>query len=189
MRQATRRILITPLRWGLRALVERHPALRDLSRDHHVALLHAQAMQASVGAGPREALAAVRAFLDYWTGPFSDHLEEEMRHVVPRSSEGSLQGRFNMVEEMLRTAVDQLRITLMDPQFFRPSILKVIQGLRTHVNFCEATLFEDVEDALDEAGMAQLGAEATAFRRERRPGAIGLQRTEPTYIAGAPPPA
>jgi len=168
--------------------VERHPALRDLSRDHHVVLLHAQRMQKAVETGPKEALAAVRAFLDYWTGPLSDHLEEEMRYVVPRCQEGSLQGRFNMIEEGLRTAVDQLRITLMDPQFFRPSILAVHKQLRTHVNFCEATLFDDVQDTLEDAQAAELAAESLAFRRERRPGAIGTQRSEACFIDNAPPP-
>ena len=168
--------------------MERHPALRDLSRDHHMVLLHAQRMQKAVATGPKETLASTRAFLQYWSEAVADHFEEEMRYVVPATPEGSLQGRFNMIEEALRTSVDQLRITMMDPQFFRASVLQVIPLLRAHVNFCEATLFEDVQDNVDEAGFAKLGKEMVAFRRQRRPGSIGLQRTEACYIDNAPPP-
>lgn len=168
--------------------MERHPALRDLSRDHHVILLHAQRMEKAVATGPKEALAASRAFLQYWSEAMPEHFEEEMRYVVPATPEGSLQGRYNMLEEALRNAVDQLRITLMDPQFFRASILQVVPQLRRHVNFCEATLFEDVQDNQDEPSLARLGAEMTAFRRARRPNAIGRIRNEACYIDNAPPP-
>jgi hypothetical protein len=167
--------------------LERHPALRDLSRDHHLLLVHAQRMTRAVEAGPKETLAAAKAFLDYWSGAGAYHLEEEMRFVVPATPESSLQGRYNMLEEGLRNAVDQVRITLMDPQFFRESVMKVVPLLRSHVNFCEATLFEDVEDNLGEAGLAKLGAEMTKFRRDRRPGSIGTQRSEPCYLDNVPP--
>ncbi|MFO1533816.1 MAG: hypothetical protein ABR562_09045 [Thermoplasmatota archaeon] len=145
-------------------------------------------MQKAVATGPKEAILATRAFLQYWSEALGSHFEEEMRYVVPATPEGSLQGRYNMIEEALRNAVDQLRITMMDPQFFRASILQVLPLLRNHVNFCEATLFEDVQDNVEEPAMAQLGRQMFAFRRERRPGALGLQRSEPSYVANAPPP-
>jgi hypothetical protein len=168
--------------------VERHPVLRDLSRDHHLMLLHVQRLQKAVDTGPKEALGATRAFLQYWQDALLLHIEEEQQFVVPMTPEGSLQGRYNMIEEGLRNAVDQLRITLMDVQFFRDSIRQVLPRVRTHVNFCEATLFEDVQDNLDEAQMAELGVHMASFRRHRRPGSIGLQRTEPSYLENAPPP-
>jgi hypothetical protein len=168
--------------------VDRHPVLKDLSRDHHYLLLHAQRLQQAVATGPQEALAASRQFLEYWSNAGTDHFEEEMRYVVPLTPEGSLQGRYNMIEEALRGAVDQLRITLMDPQFFRASIQQLIPLLRAHINFCEATLFEDVEDNMSEEDFAKVGAQMAAFRKQRRPEGIGLNRTEKSYIANAPKP-
>jgi len=108
--------------------------------------------------------------------------------VVPLTPEGSLQGRYNMIEETLRNAVDQLRITLMDVQFFKASILQVIPLLRTHINFCEATLFDDVEDNIDEEQFATLAPHMVAFRKQNRPGSIGVTRTEPNHLVNAPPP-
>jgi len=162
--------------------MERHAVLRDLSRDHQTVLQHATRLETAVQAGPQEALKASRSFLDWWSRALRDHLEEESRYVVPKAAERGVAGRFNMIEEKLRNAVGQLQITMMDPQYFRASVVQVPPVLRTHVSFCEANLFEDVEDSLDEAGLAQLGAEMSSFRRSRRPGSIGATRTEETFL-------
>jgi len=169
--------------------MERHAVLRDLSRDHHTLLQHAARLESAVQAGPQEALKASRAFLDWWSRSLRDHLEEEAQFVVPKAAEHGVAGRFNMIEERLRNAVGQLQITMMDPQYFRASVLQVPPVLRTHVSFCEANLFEDVEDSLDEAAFAQLGTEMAAFRRARRPGSVGANRTEQTFLgpSTAPP--
>ncbi|MEA3190983.1 MAG: hypothetical protein QOD77_1565 [Thermoplasmata archaeon] len=161
--------------------MKRHPALQDLSRDHHTLLLHAQRLQQGADTDPQTALKAARNFLSYWTGACIDHLDEESQFVVPQSSDSGIQGRFNMLEEVLREAADGLRVSMMDPTYFRPALRACAEALRAHVTFCEANLFMDVQDRLGDRIQA-LGNHMTKFRKERRPQAIGPDAQENCYL-------
>lgn len=160
----------------------RHAALQDLSRDHHAMLLHAQRLLAGAERTPQDALNASRSFLSYWTGSVLDHIEEEQFHAVAACTEPAIQGRYAQIHEVLRAAVDQLRITLMDPQYFRATVRQVADGLKSHVSFCEATLFFDLQMNLEEPDLKKLGQTMTAYRRQRRPASIGPNATENCYL-------
>lgn len=160
----------------------RHPALQDLSRDHHAMLLHAQRLLAASDRTPQDALNASRSFLQFWSGALLDHVEEEQFHAVEAATETAIQGRYNQIHEILRAQVDQLRITLMDPQFFRQTVRSVAQALKSHVSFCEATLFFDLQTNVPEPQLKKLGETMTAYRRKRRPQSIGPNATENCYL-------
>jgi hypothetical protein len=160
---------------------QRAPALQDLSRDHAVMLQHAARLLSAASTSPQAGLAASRGFIRYFSESILPHLEEEATFVLPKAEEG-IQGRFSMIEEQLRTGVDELRITLMDPSFFRNSLEAVAKVLRLHVGYCEANLFPDVENDLTAQGSAKLLHERTVFRKQKRPLAIGGNWSEPAYL-------
>ncbi len=160
----------------------RHPSLQDLSRDHHAMLLHAQRLAHAADRTPQDALNASRSFLSFWTGSLLDHVEEEQFHAVESATETAIQGRYAQIHEVLRGAVDQLRITLMDPQYFRATVRAVSDALKAHVSFCEATLFFDLQTNVPEGELKRLGAEMTSYRRKRRPNSIGPNATENCYL-------
>lgn len=161
--------------------MKRHLALQDLSRDHHALLMHAQRLTQGADTDPQAALKAARNFLSYWTGACIDHLDEEERFVVPHASDTGIQGRFAMIHEVLREAADGLRVSMMDPTYFRPALRALAEALRAHVSFCEANLFMDVQDHA-ESRMEALGKQMTKFRQERRPQAIGPDAQENCYL-------
>ncbi len=162
--------------------MNRHSALQDLSRDHHAMLLHAQRLAHAADRTPQDALNASRSFLQYWTGSLLDHVEEEQFHAVEAASETAIQGRYAQIHEVLRAAVDQLRITLMDPQYFRATVRSVSDALKTHVSFCEATLFFDLQTNVAEAELKKLGHTMALYRKQRRPASIGPNATENCYL-------
>lgn len=162
--------------------MRRHTSLQDLSRDHHAMLLHAQRLLAAADRTPQDALNASRSFLSYWTGSLLDHVEEEQFHAVEAATETAIQGRYAQIHEVLRGSVDQLRITLMDPQYFRATVRQVGDAIKTHVSFCEATLFFDLQTNVSEAELKKLGHDMTAYRRKRRPASIGPNATENCFL-------
>jgi len=163
-------------------LMLRHPVLQDLSRDHHAMLLHAQRLAGAAERTPQDALNASRSFLQYWTGALLDHVEEEQFYAVEKATETAIQGRYSMLHEKLRAAVDQLRITLMDPQYFRQTVRQVSDALKAHVSFCEANLFFDLQENLTEADLKKLGHDMHAFRKQKRPASIGPNASENCYL-------
>ncbi len=160
----------------------RHPVLQDLSRDHHAMLLHAQRLLGAAERSPQDALNASRSFLQYWTGSLLDHVEEEQTYAVAATAETAIQGRYSMLHEHLRSAVDQLRITLMDPQYFRQTVRQVAEAIKAHVSFCEANLFFDLQANLSEADLKKLGHDLMHYRKQKRPASIGPNATENCYL-------
>lgn len=161
--------------------MNRHDAVADITRDHAVQAEHGKRLEASTRATPQDALKAARAYLEYHRASILPHFEEEELHLVPLAP-GSVQGRFNRSEELVRNATDELRITLMDPSFFRAAILHVGAALREHVAFCESNLIPEVAYNSTPEAFEALGQRMRAFRQRVRPGGVGETRTEPTGL-------
>ena len=60
--------------------MKRHPALEELSRDHHQALVVAQRLKRADDASADQARSA---FLDYWEREGSEHFREEEEILLP----------------------------------------------------------------------------------------------------------
>jgi hypothetical protein len=160
--------------------VNRHPAVAGLTQDHQVALLHAQRLAQAAETGPQEALKASRGYLNWHTHVFLAHLEEEQQLLG--FVEPAMRARYQMLEEHVRNCSDELRITLMDPTFFRPAVRNAAAAVREHVAYCEANLIAEVQALLEPAELEALGKRLLAYRKVNRPLSLGSQPTEPAYL-------
>ena len=166
--------------------LKRHPALQDLSRDHHHALIHAQQLRKSAGldSGARPLPEVVREFLVFWDQDASQHFREEeevllpiyARHVRPSQDEQVLQ----MLDDhaWFRDQIYTLRA-----QWEAGADLQALAGemgrrLHDHVRLEERHLFERIQATLTEQDLNDLAERSHAFREAwRLPGCIGPVRT------------
>ena len=160
--------------------MNRHPAVLGLTQDHQTALLHAQRLARAAETGPQEALQASRGYLAWHTQVFLCHLEEE-EHLLAHVDH-AMRARYQMIEERLRNCSDELRITLMDPTFFRPAVRNAAAAIREHVAYCEANLIAEVQSLLEPEQMEALGKRLLAYRKVNRPLSLGSQPSEPAYL-------
>lgn len=153
--------------------MRRHPALHDLSRDHHGLLVACRAAAWALAGdlrGPglerarRDLLACAAAEL-------APHLAEEEALLLPRLRRLGLHeeaGRLLGDHNSLRAEFEALEGDAS------PALLESVAGrLRDHVRFEERVVFPRLQTALPEAELEAVGLESLARRQESRPEAIG----------------
>jgi hypothetical protein len=156
--------------------VKRHPALQDLSRDHHFFLLQVRQIRwfarGNRRAPPLEQL--LEEFRLLWRQDGYLHLREEEEVLLPlyeQQPSGETERHMHRLlddhEWLRRHAI------LLEAQE-EPDLLKrVAERLYAHVRFEERILFQHVQNVLPEHHLQQLHARSIQFRRGTRPGAIG----------------
>lgn len=162
--------------------MNRHQALAHFTRDHVIMLKHARALHAAATTSPQAGLEATRVFQQYWDQVVQGYLTEVERVVQPAITEVSLQGRFNMLSTAMRNAMDELRVTMMEPSFFRASLFTLANALRTYVQYAEGHMLTDLQIHLDDQQLAKIRAQSVAVRKQVRPRSLGNPPTEPTFL-------
>lgn len=136
--------------------MKRHPSLQQLSRDHHHALVVAQALKR---AKPETAAAAREGFLDYWTADGREHFREEEEILLP-----TFAGFANPDQPVVaRVLIEHVLIRhLADDVAADSPPLECLHRLGTelehHIRREERELFPLIEQALPEAELARLAA-------------------------------
>lgn len=164
--------------------MERHDALKDLSRDHFAVLNRCQEIDHTLRGGRRSFPVAEMAerLLRFWDDHVQFHFEEEEEVLLP-----ALEGHLDLdadddVARMLtdhawfRETLPKLRTALDDGKDERVRELLDAVGnrLRDHARFEERLLFDRVQSLLDEEELAVLWERSKAYRLEARgPGAVG----------------
>jgi hemerythrin-like domain-containing protein len=145
--------------------VKRAEALRALSRDHHQALGVALRLRR---ADANTAAEAQRGFLDFWREHGSGHFGAEEEVLLPTFADHG-DPEHPSVGLVLRQHAEIRRaaLTLGRRDASAAELNELGQLLDDHVRLEERQLFPLIEDALDEAQLAQL-AEALAEAEERR---------------------
>lgn len=152
--------------------MRRHPALQGLSRDHHVALLHARRLR---GDDPRVDPEAARSrFLRYAEAILAHHFAEEEDALLPFLGDARLRERLLREHANLRQRIARLQGA--DAAFQRD----LGERLRAHVRFEEDELFEALQRDLGEGQWRQLDAAARQVRARARPASSGDD--EPCFI-------
>lgn len=135
--------------------MKRHPALEQLSRDHHHALVVAQRLkraQASTADEARE------AFLDYWTSEGRAHFREEEEILLPTLA------RFTDPDQpvVTRVLLDHVRIRRLAAELADDSPLAQLHTLgaelQQHVRREERDLFGVIEETIPEIELLELAA-------------------------------
>lgn len=161
--------------------MKRHPALHDLSRDHHLLLLQARAIRWTVEGVARAApVADVLADLrHFWVREGLLHLWEEEAIIFPRlarvppEAEGVAHlARLSADHAWLKAAV--LALPPVPEAATLAALAAFGQRLHDHIRFEERVVYQGLQMWLTEAEMAEIGAASVAFRRVHRgEGAIG----------------
>jgi hemerythrin-like domain-containing protein len=142
--------------------MKRHPALRDLSSDHHQGLVHARRLVKAAGTGDGIEPAA-RDFLDFWREHTTRHFREEEEVLLPayaRHADAS-------DPAVVRVLVDHVHIRRLAADIDRmlsagespaTAMRQVGEMLRAHIRHEEDVLFPLIEQALPDAELWALPA-------------------------------
>ncbi|MHB1262038.1 MAG: hemerythrin domain-containing protein [Thermoplasmatota archaeon] len=143
--------------------MNRHEALRPLSRDHHNVLVHARRLR---GLDSRFDAANARSrFLAYWP-VVALHFDEEERVLAPRISDAELVRRLKAEHDDLRRRAADLPAATSEAQ------IDLGAKLREHVRFEEDVLFPHLEAMLSADDWAAVVAEGVSHRKTNRPTSI-----------------
>lgn len=151
--------------------LRRHPVLVSLSREHHAALILARAVQlggsTQLRAGlPGEPRALARHVTEVYVSELAPHFaaEEEVLLVAARGHGLELDAVCKDIEDehaQLRAMTEELRGGLDESRI--GSILRRFGSLlEAHVRKEERTLFDGVQQALDESALVALGERLAA---------------------------
>lgn len=132
--------------------VKRHPALQELSRDHHHALVIAQLLKR---ADQSTAAEARKRFLRYWNTDGREHFREEEEVLLPTLA------RFVDPDQPIvaRVLLDHVRIrALAEPSDDLQQLHELGAQLEQHVRREERELFDLIEQAIPERELTELSA-------------------------------
>ena len=142
--------------------MKRHPSLQDLSREHHLMLLHARELRwASKGSG--DLPQACRDFLAYWKKRGSMHFKLEEEKLFPyceRCQDWEKTEAVNLVfkqHEEIQSLIARLEalVTAGEDLIAVSSYLSELLG--GYVRHEERVVFEQIQDVLSEHEMENLG--------------------------------
>ena len=166
--------------------MKRHPALQDLSRDHHSFLMQCRNIRWYVEhdrrASPFEVV--LRGFLRTWEREVGPHLEEEETLFVPfyQRYPSTLQAQY---EEQIREDHEWLRVKVAElmrrqeaGEPIEALLGKIGERLHDHVRFEERSVFKHVQTIMSDEALHEIGAMSLAFREAQRPNAIGPRKEE-----------
>jgi hemerythrin-like domain-containing protein len=142
--------------------MKRHPALRELSSDHHQGLVHARRLVKAADTG-QDLEQTARAFLDFWREHTTRHFREEEEVLLPAYARRADPSDPSVV----RVLVDHVHIRRLaadlDRQLDRSeppadTMRRIGEMLRAHIRHEEDVLFPMIEQALPEPELAALPA-------------------------------
>jgi len=171
--------------------MKRHPVLRDLSSDHHHALVQARRLvkAAEEGMAPptggvtaghdsaaahAEALAQVaRGFLTFWSQHTVLHFRQEEEVLLPafaRYGDPALEPVVRVLVEhvQIRRLVDDLQQQVASGQLSVHTMRAVGEMLKGHIRHEENVLFPLIEAAMPEEALAELPSRVAAFEKHAK---------------------
>lgn len=141
--------------------MQRHPALRPLSHDHHHGLVEARRLQRAVDGERTSRNEAAVTFLRFYSSDTVRHFREEEEGLFPLLVDqpdpaGELLTRALLEHQRLHALADRLDRALAagDPD---PTLMRELgELLERHIRFEERTLFPFAESAVPEESLGRL---------------------------------
>ncbi len=158
--------------------MKRHPALADLSRDHHHALVHAKTLTQT----PDEDTAQTNAqrYIDHWNDAVEWHFIEEELTILPILQRHIPLPTNEHVQRMItdhawiRDQTQHLIDHIDQGNPIKQTLLELGERLREHARFEDRELFPYLEKTLTDDELHELHDRSKRFRREHRgPDSIG----------------
>ncbi len=152
--------------------MKRHPALRDLSVDHHHALVQAHRLQKSADADAQSQQATFDGFVRFWREHTSPHFREEEEALLPffaRYGDIDQEPIRQMQREHIlirRDVAALLAMSTADASTRNAAMQALGRQLEAHVRLEERVVFPLIEEALPEEALSQLPAALTSWRQQ-----------------------
>ena len=140
--------------------MKRHPALAELSREHHHELSLARGLRRAATAPPEQRLAAATAYVEQFFGPTTDHFRREEEVVFPLYARHA--GPTPLVERILREHMELQRPRARAARpggggEVEPETLDALGTLlHDHVRLEERELFEEIQRVVPDAELEAL---------------------------------
>ena len=138
--------------------MKRHPALQQLSRDHHQALVlakHLRDLPEDADRGAMEGAAAEA--LGRWAAEVAPHFRAEEERLLPLLARAAGADHPAIAETLNQHVRLRALVQSLDEAPSAATLRDLGDRLRAHVRYEEDTLFPAVESALSEAQLARLG--------------------------------
>jgi hemerythrin-like domain-containing protein len=151
---------------------KRHPSLRELSVDHHHALVQAHRLIKAANGDEAAQEHTVQEFFVFWNEHANSHFREEDEALLPffaRFGEVNQEPVNQMLREhvLIRRLVKDLQ-EQMSTQI-EPSLLRTLgETFEAHVRLEERVVFPILEATIPEDVMPELAAQLEAFRLQER---------------------
>lgn len=145
--------------------MKRHPALRDLSSDHHGALVQAHRLQkVSDEEAARREIAG--KFLNFWREHADPHFREEEGALLPFFARwGEVDAE--PIRQMLREHILIRRDVMALRELPAAQTLRALgKALEAHVRLEERVVFPLIEETVPETALDELPAILAAWRQE-----------------------
>jgi hypothetical protein len=156
--------------------MKRHPALQDLSRDHHFVLRFCQRIRRAVAARAQEAQVGelVDEFLAFYRSDMLAHFQEEDGFVVPIALNMGSKDLIAVAKTVeadhawLRTAMAELARRRNAGGPVVALLADIEPRLSEHVRMEEARLFEGLQDEVQDDILRHMWAASYRFRSANR---------------------
>jgi hemerythrin-like domain-containing protein len=151
---------------------KRHPSLRELTVDHHHALVQAHRLIKAADGDEAAHRYAAQEFLNFWHSHANAHFREEDEALLPffaRFGEVNQEPINQMLREhvLIRRLVKDLQ-QQVSTHIEAASLRTLGQTLEAHVRLEERVVFPILEATLPENVMPELAAQLEAFRLSER---------------------
>jgi hemerythrin-like domain-containing protein len=159
-------------------VVKRHPALRDLSSDHHQGLVHARHLKQGAetlgggeGAKSINTEQIVTEFLAFWVEHTVHHFREEEEIMLPafsRYGDPSAEPVIRMLMEhvQIRRLVDDLGREASGDGPSVDTMQALAELFRAHIRYEEDVVFPLIESAMPEAALLDMAAQLSVASQE-----------------------
>lgn len=157
--------------------LRRHPALQDLSRDHHLFLVEARNVRWLLDGHERAGTLqnTIEGLLAFWRTHGQPHLREEDEVLFPYCQQYApklcevleLERHFANDHAWLRAKIAELEAV---PQLENttPLLRNMSQFIEAHIRHEERVVFEQIQIALSDEHLHKLHLQSLAFRAEHR---------------------
>ncbi|PZR94780.1 MAG: hemerythrin domain-containing protein [Candidatus Chloroheliales bacterium] len=151
--------------------MKRHPALRELSSDHHHGLVQARRLMLAVSgdrASPATLMPAARAFLDFWAHETRPHFRAEEEALLPAFARYADPNQPPIVRILLehiriRQLVAELERAVAGDTAAAPTMQALGELLHAHIRYEEDVFFPLLEASMPEEELAALPAAIAAI--------------------------
>jgi len=141
--------------------MKRHPSLQDLSREHHLILVHARELRwAAKGHGdlPKTCL----EFLDYWKKRGTRHMEQEEKKLFPYCEKCNGWKKTESVDlvfqqhHQIRALITTLEESVEQGRDLLKPCENLSELLERNIRHEERVVFQEIQGALTETEMTKL---------------------------------